>query len=458
MKMNGNKVKPIFRDLDPEDPEPEATKVESLCVNCQENGTTQILLTKIPFYKEVVLMSFECQHCGYKNNEIQPGGTLEEKGIRITLTVKSVKDLNRQVCKSDYTCVKIPELDFEIPSMSQKGEITTVEGIINRSVEGLEQSQDERREKDPENAERIDSFVKKLKNLKNVESPFTMIIEDISGNSFISNPHAPGKDTESVTTYFVRNKDQDHALGIYRQDEILDAVGEEGEEEEESAGVLKPADPEEYSYEKMIQEVMQFQTNCPDCNSPCETNMKLTKIPYFKEVVIMATNCDVCGHRSNEVKSGGGIEPQGIRIELTISNPKDLTRDILKSETCDVTIPELELEMGPTTLGGRFTTVEGILVAMKEQIAESKTLFKDSQDPEIKKRIQKFTDDFEELMTLKKPFKLVLDDPAGNSYVQNLMHPNRDESLNVIKYERTYDQNEELGLNDIKTENYETAE
>jgi zinc finger protein len=39
-----------------------------------------------------------------------------------------------------------------------------------------------------------------------------------------------------------------------------------------------------------------------------------------------------------------------------------------------------------------------------------------------------------------------LDDPCGNSYV--------DGALDVVRYERSFEQNEELGLNDIKTENY----
>lgn len=30
-------------------------------------------------------------------------------------------------------------------------------------------------------------------------------------------------------------------------------------------------------------------------------------IPHFKEVIIMATTCDSCGHRTNEVKSGGKL-------------------------------------------------------------------------------------------------------------------------------------------------------
>ena len=44
----------------------------------------------------------------------------------------------------------------------------------------------------------------------------------------------------------------------------------------------------------------------------------------------MATVCDVCGKRDNEVKSGSGIEPRGTRITLRITDVSDLTRDILK--------------------------------------------------------------------------------------------------------------------------------
>ena len=55
-----------------------------------------------------------------------------------------------------------------------------------------------------------------------------------------------------------------------------------------------------------------------------------TDIPHFKEVVIMATVCEYCGHKTNEVKSGGGIESRGKRITLHITDPSDLSRDVLK--------------------------------------------------------------------------------------------------------------------------------
>lgn len=53
-------------------------------------------------------------------------------------------------------------------------------------------------------------------------------------------------------------------------------------------------------------------------------------IPHFKQVVLMATVCGVCGHRSNEVKSGTGISDLGTKITLKLTDTSDLSRDILK--------------------------------------------------------------------------------------------------------------------------------
>ena len=44
----------------------------------------------------------------------------------------------------------------------------------------------------------------------------------------------------------------------------------------------------------------------------------------------MALVCDTCGYRENEVKSGSGIEPQGRRITLKLTDISDLSRDLLK--------------------------------------------------------------------------------------------------------------------------------
>lgn len=44
----------------------------------------------------------------------------------------------------------------------------------------------------------------------------------------------------------------------------------------------------------------------------------------------MATNCDTCGVKTNEVKSGGGIQPQGMLIEVKVNSKEDFSRDVLK--------------------------------------------------------------------------------------------------------------------------------
>jgi zinc finger protein len=168
----------------------------------------------------------------------------------------------------------------------------------------------------------------------------------------------------------------------------------------------------------------------------------------------MATVCEICGHKTNEVKSGSGIEPQGIKIEVTVNGKEDFSRDLLKSETCYMNIPELDLEVGPTTLGGRFTTVEGIISAIKDQLALSTALTGDTADPELIKKMDNFISQLNQILQGNKKITLILDDPAGNSYIQNLSDNGSDDKLKITKYTRTFDQNEELGLNDMKVENY----
>lgn len=64
-------------------------------------------------------------------------------------------------------------------------------------------------------------------------------------------------------------------------------------------------------------------------------------------------------------------------------------------------------------------------------------------------------EEFQQVLDGKKQITLILDDPAGNSYVQSFNDDGTpDEQLKVTKYDRTYEQNEDLGLNDMKTENY----
>ena len=55
-------------------------------------------------------------------------------------------------------------------------------------------------------------------------------------------------------------------------------------------------------------------------------------------------------------------------------------------------------------------------------------------------------------------FTIILDDPLSNSYIQNLYAPDEDPNMTSELYDRTLDDNEDLGLNDIVVEGYEGEE
>lgn len=424
----------VFREISAEDEEQQPAEIESLCMNCYQNGMTRLLFTKVPFFKEIIVSSFTCDSCGWSNTEIQSAGRIQDQGVRYSLSIKNKRDVNREVVKTDYATTCIPEIDFEIPACTQKGALSTVEGILERTIVGLQQEQPLRRAENAQVAEKIDQFITKLQSLKDGETPFTFIIDDPSGNSFIENPFAPQKDEALTVTLYRRSAEQDSLLGI------------ESLEDQKN--------PEEKP--DLRDEVLQFQTNCPECNAPAATNMKLVQIPHFKEVIIMATNCDACGHRTNEVKSGGAIEPLGTKITLHITDPSDITRDVLKSETCGISIPELEFELGMGALGGKFTTLEGLLKDIRELVVDKNPFtLGDSSTSDRKEKLQEFGKKIDQILEGQMDAHFILDDPAGNSYLQNVYAPEEDPEMQVEKYERSFEQKEDLGLNDMKTEGYE---
>ena len=174
----------------------------------------------------------------------------------------------------------------------------------------------------------------------------------------------------------------------------------------------------------------------------------------------MATNCENCGIRSSEVKSGSGIEEKGVKYTLKITDPSDLNRDLLKSDNASFEIPEIDFCMGEGTLGGKFTTIEGLL---KDCIAQLNELdIFGGGDSDSVSKVGNMKKCIERLDLIQSGQMLnvtvILDDPSGNSYLQNVYAPEDDPNLTVKYYERSYEQNELLGLNDMKTENYQSNE
>ncbi|KEY66958.1 hypothetical protein S7711_05078 [Stachybotrys chartarum IBT 7711] len=425
-------------------------EIESLCMSCGKNGITRLLLTTIPYFREVVIMSFSCEHCGTHNNEIQAAGTVQPKGTHYELRLTSIPDFSRQVIKADSATVKFIELDLEIPA--GRGQLTNVEGLLTTVVDDLEMGQEARKSATPEVHDKVAEIIAKGRAMLAGESfPFRMYVDDPAGNSFIA-PDLKDGVGKWEKREFVRTPEQNAALGLADSDPAADAANS-------ISGLTADG-------EIVPNEVYNFPATCPGCMHSCTTHMKMVDIPHFKQVVLMSTVCEDCGYRSNDVKTGGEIPEQGEKITLTVEDSTDLARDILKSETCALECPELKLQVNPGTLGGRFTTVEGLLTQVRNDLHSQ--IFEasgsghhggDSLASDEKSQWDAFFDGVDAAIRGDKPFTIILTDPFASSYVQTLVDPPQpDPKIQREKYDRTDEEEEELGLKDMKVTGYEEPE
>ncbi|KAK8797803.1 hypothetical protein WA171_005334 [Blastocystis sp. BT1] len=448
------------------------TYVDGLCMNCGQQGHNRLMMTRIPNFREIIIVAFECPHCGFKNNEVQSGATIQERGVRYQLTVSDKIDLNRQIIKGDNCTISIPEVQLDIPDNTQRGDLNTVEGVISRVADQLRQEQPYRKENCPEVYEQIEAFCKRLDNLSSgVELPFTMIVDDPSGNSFVENPYLPKKDPHCRVFHYYRTKEQHLALGMaLPDDDSTIHWGEEGnleeelEEKEKEGGQLHIESKYQHFDSSAVEadkELMVMPAPCHACGHMGESKMCVTDIPYFKEVIIMSFVCDFCGFRTNEIKAGGSIPKQGQRLILRTDSEhlgEDLRRDLLKSDTATVYIPEINLELESGTLGGLYSTVEGLLTQIIDGMNDGNPLFLgDSAVEKKKEEYDEFMNTLKSMRDGKTPFTLDIVDPLANSWIYSDCAPNPDPRLEIVDYTRSFEEDEALGLNDMVVDDEEIA-
>jgi zinc finger protein len=135
-------------------------------------------------------------------------------------------------------------------------------------------------------------------------------------------------------------------------------------------------------------------------------------------------------------------------------------RDCLKADSAMVMLPELDLELSHGTLGGLYTTVEGLLNKILVQLTASNPFsMGDSTHlhhsasgapSETRAKFEEFLSTLESFTRgLKMPFTLILRDPLGNSFVSaplgSFLPPEADENLTLEEFERSYEENDEFG-------------
>ncbi|WZZ90460.1 hypothetical protein YC2023_119039 [Brassica napus] len=472
--------------------------VESMCMRCHENvhlhllhkhtcivffeihdvgyGTSRFLLTLIPHFRKVLISAFECPHCGERNNEVQFAGKIQPRGCCYHLDVPAGDIFDRQVVKSESATIRIPELDFEIPPEAQRGSLSTVEGILARAADELSVLQEERKKVDPKTAEAIDQFLSKLRACAKAETPFTFILDDPAGNSFIENPHAPSPDPSLTIKFYDRTPEQQATLGYLADPSQAGQSQSEGGLGAPSAATTTSTphgaigatgghraiaqsnntDISDNLFRYSApEEVMTFPSTCGACTKLCETRMRLLSWHPHVRIVAIA----ILRLVSLWLKPGGAIPEKGKKITLSVKNIADLSRDVIKSDTAGVKIPELDLELAGGTLGGMVTTVEGLVTQIRESLARVHGFtFGDSLDESKKNKWKEFGSRLTKLLSLEQPWTLILDDELANSFISPVTDDIKDDhQLTYEEFERSWEQNEELGLNDIDTSSADAA-
>lgn len=269
-------------------------ELESMCMRCGETGKTRFMLHKIPFFRELILASFICEECGERNNEVTFGGEIQLQGSIFNLYLTCGKDLDRQIIKSDSASIKIKEIDFEIPPLTQKGEINTIEGILRTASKNLQHGQPLRMIDSPEIAQKVGAVISKLNDMADgTFLPFTLLLDDPAGNSFIQNLHAPKVDPHMSVHHYQRTAEQDAILGLDSTkgtfkddtDSTMKSIVEGRRKFGEAPTESKPEDENNGMIVLGRTEAVSIASLCPNCSQAGESLTALTDIPHFKEVM-----------------------------------------------------------------------------------------------------------------------------------------------------------------------------
>ncbi|KAF8821730.1 ZPR1 zinc finger domain-containing protein [Cardiosporidium cionae] len=446
---------------DSSDEETRCTEIQSLCMRCHENGITKILVQTIPYFRDIVVMSFECSHCGLTNNEVQQVGELEEMGVKISLSVENERDLHRQIIKSEHASFYLPALDFEIAPETQEGICNTLEGILANSIMDLEILLQERREE--EVAEKIQAITPSLQAfMEGTELPFQVVLNDPSGQSFIQNLMAPSTDPQLKIEKYLRTAEQLRSMGYHsveappvdevtKQNELPDSI-------ECGKWDLNKSMEENFIFGDK-EESISFPVSCPDCGKDGKNNMCEVEIPLFRKCILMAFSCEFCGAKENEIKPAGAIEDRGRVWNLQVKDEQDLNRDVILSDFASISFPEFDFEMAEGTHGAMISTIEGLIEKVISNLQSYQPfLIGDSAFPDQKKAHDTTISNLRKLVAtpFTTPFQLILNDMVDHSFIGPRVSSQKigttDTNLVYEYYTRTPEQDEILGITDLKAQ------
>ncbi|KNE65454.1 hypothetical protein AMAG_11079 [Allomyces macrogynus ATCC 38327] len=217
---------------------------------------------------------------------------------------------------------------------------------------------------------------------------------------------------------------------------------------------------------------MDIARDCPACATRTRATAVLTRLPHWdRDVAATRIQCHACGHTSTKYTAGTQpTAPHGEVWTLTMRHPRDLDRDLLKSEFATLEVPWLGLELDGASLAGTLCSVRELLAFVRGDVAaryaQALAQAQSEDDPNVQgiaaflgkiskvleleaaaaAEEQEDMDHFvsADLATVDDPFTVILRDAAGNSWMQ--MRAAGDKQIVIETFVRTPEMNEKFGF------------
>lgn len=151
------------------------------CPSCSREIEYRYQTEDIPYFSDLLIISATCPHCGYRYVDTQTLKTGEPS--RHMVLVSGAQDLAIRVVRSTTASLSIPELGVEIdPGPACTGFVTNIEGVLDRIEQVVRSAQ---LAGDAVRKENARVLLERLAEARAGSLPFTLILDDPSGNSAI---------------------------------------------------------------------------------------------------------------------------------------------------------------------------------------------------------------------------------------------------------------------------------
>lgn len=156
-------------------------------------------------------------------------------------------------------------------------------------------------------------------------------------------------------------------------------------------------------------------TSCPLCNEELIINWQGDEIPYFGEVMYIASVCG-CGFRFADTLILSQRKP--MRYELGVTGLDDLNSRVIRSTSGTIRIPELGIDVEPGSISDSYVTnIEGVLDRILKVVMSATRWAEQEGDKDKITRGLEVQKALVDAIDGNGSLTVVIEDPFGNSAI-----------------------------------------